>query len=203
MSEARAKNAKIWERDPDDWYVEPSWVSKRLFETVDFVGKVVDPCCGMGNIVKSALSLGISAEGRDLRDRSQLIIDAGFTPPPNFSQQNFMDGEGYVDNVVFNPPFGLINEAPYPFIEHALDVARYSVAVMVQTMWVMGDKRSRWLETKPVRKVLLITPRPSMPPGRVILAGDKPGGGTQDYCWVIFERGYRGPRELGWLHKNG
>jgi hypothetical protein len=41
------------------------------------------------------------------------------------------------------------------------------------------------------------------PPGDVIAAGDKPGGGRVDFCWLIFERGYSGFPELRWLHREG
>jgi hypothetical protein len=38
-----------------------------------------------------------------------------------------------------------------------------------------------------------------MPPGSWIAAGNKPGGGTQDFCWLVFERGYKGEPAIGWL----
>ena len=67
---ARApKAAGIWARDPNDWYVEPEWCSRRLFETEAFGGYVWDPACGGGNIVRSAISLGIEANGSDIVDR--------------------------------------------------------------------------------------------------------------------------------------
>ena len=31
----------------------------------------------------------------------------------------------------------------------------------------------------------------------------KPGGGTQDFCWLVFERGHNGIPEIGWLHRDG
>ena len=52
------KAAGIWARDPHDWYVEPSWVSRRLFEEETFAGSVTDPACGLGIIVKSARESG-------------------------------------------------------------------------------------------------------------------------------------------------
>jgi hypothetical protein len=41
-----------------------------------------------------------------------------------------------------------------------------------------------------------------MPPGDYILAGKKPGGGKVDFCWLIFEQGYRGKAETDWLHRD-
>jgi hypothetical protein len=60
---------------------------------------------------------------------------------------------------------------------------------------------AHWLKNLPLRCVWLLTPRPSMPPGAWIAAGNKPGGGTQDFCWLVFVRGYKGRREINWLHR--
>src|SRR5215831_7367744 len=62
---------------------------------------------------------------------------------------------------------------------------------------------ARWLAETPLARVYLLTPRPSMPPGQVILAGEKPGGGTQDFCWLVFDHAYKGPPALHWLHRDG
>jgi hypothetical protein len=44
-------------------------------------------------------------------------------------------------------------------------------------------------------------PRPSMPPGEVILRGEKPGGGKTDFAWLVFEQGYTGEPGIGWLRR--
>jgi len=36
---------------------------------------------------------------------------------------------------------------------------------------------AHWLQGTPLRRISLLTPRPSMPPGHIIAAGSKPGGG--------------------------
>jgi hypothetical protein len=62
---------------------------------------------------------------------------------------------------------------------------------------------ARWLQGTPLARVYLLTPRPSMPPGHVILAGEKLGGGKHDFCWLVFEHGHVGPPELRWLRREG
>jgi hypothetical protein len=42
-----------------------------------------------------------------------------------------------------------------------------------------------------------------MPPGVVILRGEKPGGGKTDFCWLILTRGHEGSPTLAWLHRDG
>jgi len=61
---------------------------------------------------------------------------------------------------------------------------------------------AHWLRDTPLARIYLLTPRPSMPPGHVILAGEKPGGGSQDFCWLVFFHKHKGPPELRWLHRD-
>ena len=61
---------------------------------------------------------------------------------------------------------------------------------------------AHWLQAMPLRHIYLLTPRPSMPPGKWIAAGNKPGGGTQDFCWLLFERDYEGEPQIRWLHRD-
>jgi hypothetical protein len=61
---------------------------------------------------------------------------------------------------------------------------------------------ARWLSHTPLARIYLLTPRPSMPPGHVILAGEKPGGGSQDFCWLVWSRHHIGPPKLHWLHRD-
>jgi hypothetical protein len=105
---------------------------------------------------------------------------------------------GCVDNIVCNPPFGIAEK----FVARALTKASRKVAMLLPANWVQGDKRSRWLETTPLRRVWFIAPRPSMPPGAAIEAGQKPGNGTTDYAWFVWLRGFDGYPEIRWLHRD-
>lgn len=42
----------------------------------------------------------------------------------------------------------------------------------------------------------------AMPPGHVIDAGQKPGNGTTDYAWFIWQIDYDGKPEIGWLRRD-
>jgi hypothetical protein len=63
---------------------------------------------------------------------------------------------------------------------------------------------AHWLQRLPLETVYLLTPRPSMPPGNWVAAGNKPGGGSQDFCWLVFNKRLptgRSP-QLTWLHRD-
>jgi hypothetical protein len=168
----------------DEWYVEPLWTSKRLFEVEDFEGKIHDPCCGLGRIVNMAEKSDYKATGADSVDRGE-----GY-PVEDFFEQTRMH-----DNIVCNPPF----ESMMRFVLAAEVHSRRKTAVIFPTARLNA---ARWLTDTPLRRVWLLTPRPSMPPGHVITAGGKVGGGKSDYCWLVFEHGYTGKPEMQWLHRD-
>jgi len=167
----------------DEHYVEPSWVSERLFEEEKFDGPIYDPACGFGRIIKSAQKAGLYATGTD-------IIDRGWPAMP----WDFMQDWTRRENIVSNPPFDVFQA----FAEHALTVYQKKLALIMPTARLNA---ARWLQLMSLRRVWLLTPRPSMPPGHVIASGGKVGGGKSDYCWLVFEHGYRGGPELKWLRR--
>lgn len=183
----RKKESHLWRRHPEDFYVEPEWVSGRLFEEEQFDGPLYDPACGLGRIVQSAKLAGLSCHGMDIRQRCEACV----------GQFDFLTTKDPWPNIVSNPPFGIAEK----FVAHALTLAERKVAMLLPANWVQGDKRSRWLATTALRRVYFITPRPSMPPGTAILAGQKPGNGTTDYAWFVWLRGYDGSPEVCWLRR--
>lgn len=194
----RKKESNLWEREKNDHYVEPLWCSRRLFQVEKFEGNVVDPACGFGHIVQSAIAEGLDARGYDAVKRSEFCL-----AERDFMDWRWPDGKS-AHNIVSNPPFGICDSkgAHKGFVELSLERAERKVAMLLPANWIQGKARSTWFETTPLRKVLFIAPRPSMPPGHVIAAGGKPGNGTTDYAWFIWLRGYDGKPEAGWLRRD-
>lgn len=184
----RKRESNLWAREADDWYVEPEWVSARLFEEEKFEGEICDPAAGGGNIIRSAAAAGYATVACD-------IVDRGF---PLYNVADFRTSGSCRDNFVSNPPFALAEA----FLDRALKNSHRKVALLLPANWVQGDKRSRMLAATPLRRVYFITPRPSMPPGHVLAAGDKPGNGTTDYAWFVWLRGYDGSPEVRWLRRD-
>jgi hypothetical protein len=182
----RKRDSHLWRRHPQDYYIEPKWCSERLFEMERFRGSILDPACGSGRIVRSAVAAGYTTFGSDIVSRH-----------PDFPVSDFMDEVRECDNIVSNPPFSIAEK----FVARALHFAPGKVAMLLPANWIQGDKRSRWLEKTPLRRILFITPRPSMPPGPVIEAGGKPGSGTTDYAWFIWDRDHIGSPQIGWLRR--
>jgi hypothetical protein len=181
----RLRSSHIWPRNTADWYVEMCWCSSRLFEVETFVGAVHDPACGMGRIVAAARAHGHEATGADL-------VDRGF----GFPVGDFALTMVPVANIVVNPPFAIARQ----FVEHALELAERKVAVVFPTARLNA---ARWLQDLPLRRIWLLTPRPSMPPGEAIMRGERAAGGKSDFTWLVFEQGFEGEPSIGWLRRGG
>lgn len=179
---------KKWARHPDDWYVEESWCDTRLFEAEEFEGRIWDPAAGIGRIPTAAQAAGHEAVAGEIVDRGCADYIGDFRKC----------WEKLAPNIVCNVPFGIAEE----FVPHALKLADRKVAMLLPSNWIQGDERSRWLETTPLRRVWYLTPRPSMPPGPVIVAGEKPSNGTTDYAWFVWLKGYDGYAETRWLRRD-
>jgi hypothetical protein len=180
----RKRASHIWERAENDWYVESPWCAERLFEAETFTGTVWDPACGGGNIPEAARRAGYRVHATDIVDRG---YGGGYC-------LDFFKSDARHDAIVTNPPFNIASK----FVLRALELAS-KVAIIFPTARLNA---AHWIRGTPLRRVWLLSPRPSMPPGRVIAAGGKPGGGKMDFCWLVWERGYTGSPELGWLHRD-
>lgn len=190
-------NAQVWEKQPEGWYVEPPWVSDALFKAIKFEGKVWDPSCGRGNILASAEKHGYFALGSDIVQRCPAALHVDFLNYPYVAVE-----KESVTNIVCNPPFDHIEA----FATKALSIVgnKGKVAMIVPAGRL--NAAGAWLTQTPLKLVLYITPRPSMPPGPVYEAyadeGKSPSGGTADFAWVVW---YRNPfvrRTVGWLHRD-
>ena len=165
---------------PQSWYWESPEVTHQLLNEVTFRGPVHDPCCGSGRIPIAAREFGYEATGSD-------IVDRGFgTGGVDF----FADMTPRV-TLIFNPPSGrrqdptLVNR----FILHAIEVAEEVAAIVPVPMQCGLWRRDNLNRLHPPRHVLALSDRPSMPPGGTDI---KAKGGTMDYCWIVWHRGYRG-----------
>jgi hypothetical protein len=188
----KQRASHIFDKERRGHYVEPSWVSRRLFEVENFVpGETIyDPACGWGTILKEANAAGHAIRGSDIIDRKRHGLGE------LFSKHDFLTHcERIRGSVVCNPPFDHVQE----FCQRALDMGAGKVAMICL---IRRLNAAHWLRSMPLESVWLLTPRPSMPPGSWIAKGNKPGGGTQDFCWLVFRRGYDAEPMIGWLHRD-
>jgi hypothetical protein len=148
-----------------------------------------DPACGSGRVVEAARAAGYRTIATDAVDRGYEHFDRAL----DFIQNDV----GLLGNcVVCNPPYDFIRE----FAERAIELGADVVAMICPTPRLNA---ARWLQRLPLSRIYLLTPRPSIPPGRLIEAGMKPSGGRPEFCWLVFRRDHFGSPEMRWLHRDG
>ncbi|ANA14185.1 TRM11 family methyltransferase [Acetobacter oryzifermentans] len=178
-----------YERHTDDWYVEPAWCVHALVKGErPFVGTVLDPCCGGGNIVQSLCSNEIEAMGADIRDRAD-----GMYPRMNYEQSLHALRP---TSVVSNPPYGVAQE----FIMACLDETKDRVCVLLRLAFLEGIQRGEWFPHVPLARVWVSSKRISMPPGGTDIPAK---GGAIAYAWFVFEHGWKGDPVVKFLPKVG
>lgn len=180
--------AHKFEREKQEHYVEPHWCSERLFEVENFKDSIWDPCCGFGRIPEAANRFGIIGLGTDVVNRGwvgqKTILD-------------FLQAEAPLsENIVANPPFNIAGR----FVSHAVNMPYVEKVAMIFPTARLNA--AHWIHDLPLARVWLMTPRPSMPPGHTITAGEKPGGGKMDFCWLVFTKGRVGPADMHWLRRD-
>lgn len=193
LENAKPKEAHLWERHAQDWYVEPSWAVDLLIDAEAFEGRIFDPCCGMGTIPKAFLARGYEAHGTDL-------VYRGF----GLGGQNFLAWDrkniGPSDNIVTNPPFQHAEQ----FNTQSLRFARRKVCMFLPLKFLASRRRKVLFEEHwPLARVHVLSNRASCLPGHLVVAGQAAKGGAIDYAWFVFERGHKGLPSLHWLATPG
>ena len=98
----------------------------------------------------------------------------------------FLDPGPYV-NIISNPPYDVCEQ----FILHALEITEGKVAAIVNLKFLASQgRRERFYIPHPPAEVLILSRRPSMPPGGTNIPAK---GGTADYAWLVWDHCYQGP----------
>lgn len=170
-----------YQRVADDWYVEDDRTVRTFFA---HKGPILDkefhdPCCGIGTIPRVGAALGYSMTGADLRDRAS----------GRYEVRDFLTDRRTHRNIVTNPPFNLA----VPIVRHALAYCSPGgiVAIVAQAKFLFSQERNALFNLPSMERVLILSKRPSMPPGEMLAAQGEAcrKGGFHDFCWIIWRIG--------------
>jgi SAM-dependent methyltransferase len=165
-------------RADHDFYVEPAWVLPLLLRHLELT-QFHDPCCGLGTLVTAARQQGVAATGAD-------IVDRAFDVYP---VRDFLADTATYPNIVTNPPYAKAAKIIAHGLNHVADGGY--VAVLVPLTFLASCRRYELFTRPQMALVLILSKRPSMPPGETLLEhGERiRGNGTTDFAWLVWQRG--------------
>jgi hypothetical protein len=149
----RPKRAHIFAKSAELFYIEPQWCSTRLFAVERFPGPVWDPFCGTGRVAEAARVAGYETYASDIVDRG-------------YRHLNRIEGFLTVDRL--DPNMSLVANPPFDdqILKHAISLDPTKMALIWPLARVVAVHA--WLSKAPLARVLMMTPRPPMPPGSYI-----------------------------------
>src|SRR5665213_1320025 len=140
MAETRAIHISGYDRQAEDFYSTPDWVTQCLLRKTALRGPVWEPCCGDGGIARVLGGAGQGVVATDLADYGYGRAGIDF-----FGCREFPPG---CRTLVTNPPYGdggpvrratNLSLAMLRFIRHALDLtarADGQLALLVRFQWI-------------------------------------------------------------------
>ncbi len=160
------------QRNKYDYFSTPSYVVRALLETIKFEGRILDPCCGKGEISKLLKREGYKVKEIDIEAHK---FGVG-------KKQDFLSYYRKVSNIVANPPFNIALE----FIKHALDLAYKKVCIVTRLAFLETNLRHRELfMLYPPTSIMLFSRRIDFRPN-----GNLFGGGLAS-IWIIWDKEIR------------
>lgn len=193
ISSGRKRNSH-----PQDWCVDESWVVWMLFEALGrfeqerAAGEAIwDPCAGSGRTMVTFAEEGFDLRMGDIVDRRDWGL-ADWSDAP-FQLADFLEvTEAPAPcSIVFNPPYSYIEGIAEACIRHAVKLATRRVCAVLPIKWEGSQTRFDLFDQSfPPQAILVLSQRPSMPPGDMIAALEAEGkafkGGVVDYAWYVW-----------------
>ncbi len=178
-----------YDREADDWYVEPPRAWHALLDVETFEGGLWDPCCGLGTGPKVAAARGLPVRASDL-------VARGFD---GADRANLFACSGGAANVVTNPPYDDISAV----ITHTLRLAQRKVALLLPLARLEGQKRGLLFQSTPFARLYAFSGRIACPPGRLAMhmtdrQRDDESGAIA-YAWFVWDHAHAGPATIHFL----
>lgn len=183
--------AKDADRQSEDFYATEPKAIHELCKVEKFSHIVLEPACGMGHMAEALKEHGYEVMASD-------IIDRGY--PGTEVLDFFRTTKEYPCDIITNPPYKYAKE----FVEHALKIVPkgQKVAMFLKLTFLESKARRKFFKKYPPKKVWVFSERVLCAKNGDFEALKKSAGGAVAYAWFIFEKGYQGPTELGWLGKD-
>jgi hypothetical protein len=184
--EFRSIHGSGYDRQSQDFYPTPDWVTEALLKHVTLRSSVWEPCCGDGAMARVLERAGHKVVATDL-------VDRGF-------------GRGGVDffectafpagcrTMVTNPPYGdggqMVRRTNTSlgmqnFVRHALDLtvrANGQLALLVRFPWMAGKRAATLISSGPLSRVIVLPKRIQW-----FDMGERTNAGQHHHAWLFWD----------------
>src|SRR5260370_3088933 len=175
-----------YERQHNEFYSTPAWVTECLLRHVAVRGPIWEPCCGDGAIARVLGENGHLVVPTDL-------ADYGFGAPnvDFFASREMHQG---CRSLVTNPPYGdggpvrpgaVTAVAMLRFLRHALEVTEQAsgqLALLVRFQWIAGKRAAALISSGPLDTVIALTRRIQW-----FDQGEHTTTGQHHHAWIVFD----------------
>ena len=171
----------------------PYSMTRQLLEVENFEGKILEPCCGAGAIVKVLRDYEKTVDYCDLNN--EFSLTGIFKNFKDFVNDDF---DRY-DNIITNPPYSLAKE----FILKAKEITNNKIAMLLPLNYLHGVTRYNeiYLDRKFPLKAVYVFCRYGMLEETIRDDGTYRTG-MMVYAWYIWDKSYKGEPIIRWLNNN-
>jgi hypothetical protein len=132
MRETLGYNRNHKKREVNDFYATPVEEVYNILQYEKIKGTILEPCCGMGHMVK-----GILKHNPNAKIKATDLVDYGYGETGlDFLNKNYPYTKD-VDNIIINPPFKLIEE----FVNKSIKIANKKVVLFARNQFVESQSR--------------------------------------------------------------
>lgn len=164
-----------------DFYPTPEWATYALIGNEKFEGRIWEPACGDGTMVRVLRDTGRDVDASDLFDRGYGEVGV-----------DFLKSDRQIENIVTNPPY---NSAE-GFVEAGLRQATHKICLLLRLAFLEGANRQRTIFARtPPARVWVFSERITFYPAGAVVRGT----GTTAYAWFVWDKQAHGSTELKWL----
>lgn len=182
MTDAAMIGAPRYEREPNDFYETPAWVTRALWRNIHVPTQATiwEPAAGRGAIAKAW-------EGPNPWLMSDINPMAADVLLLDFLSIN-LTPDGSIGAIITNPPFKILDA----FARHALSFGQENnipVALLARNEWDCAKGRADLIDQLAMKVVL--RKRPIWFPDREQRASPR-----HNYAWYIWRPGHVGPAQI-------
>jgi hypothetical protein len=181
-------------RIENDFYATPITATEALLKVESFHGRILEPACGQGHIIKALNDHGYyDVDGTDIVQRAD-IFNLGIKGGVDFLSTKY--DYAYYDHIITNPPFSLAQE----FIDKSLKITTKKVAMFCKIQLLEGISRKRMFINSPLKTVYVFSHRVNpLRNGDPVDEHGKPWASTMCFAWFVWDKNYEDSPKIWWI----